>query len=115
MQYTLARMKSLLEKAKEAGIKPTKPSYTKATEDLYKTLYRFPEIVERASQDYSPQHVTTFLIGISGEFNSFYGREKIIDLENKEASGQHLAFVLAVERVISQGLYVLGIPILEKM
>ena len=115
LQYTLARIKSLIAKAKEHGIEVGDIMYTDTAQELFKTLYRFPKVVERAGQEYAPQLVTTFLIEIAGAFNSFYGKQQIVDLENKESSSANLGLATAVGVVLSQGFDVLGIPVLDRM
>ena len=115
LQYTLARINSLINKAKENGIEGGDIVYVDTAEELFKTLYRFPKVVERAEQGYAPQLVTTFLIETAGAFNSFYGKQQIIDLENRESTSANLALATAVGVVLSQGLNVLGIPVLDRM
>lgn len=113
LQYTHARIQSLLEKGKGLGIEPKYS--TGEISDLEKTLYRFPEIVEHAISEYAPQYIVTYLLETTRTFNSFYGEYKIIDEENKEVSAHRLALARATQIIIKNGLYLLGIKVPERM
>jgi len=115
LQYTLTRINSLLEKAKEQGINVGKIKYSESGGELLKTIYRFPEIVERAANEYAPQYVTTYLINLASAFNSFYAQEKIIDTDDKEKSSENLALTWAVSRILKNGLGILNIATPERM
>ena len=115
LQYTYARTNSLLEKGKEAGIEIKTGVYEASAESVYKLIYQFSEVVERAGEEYTPQTVTTFLMELASRFNAYYAGEKIIDIEKKEKSSEKLALVDAVNTVLKRGLVVLGIPAVERM
>lgn len=113
LQYAYARTNSLLEKAKEANNSHQSDLSTRPMHDLEKLLYRFPEIVERAMQDFAPNYLVTYLIEISGSFNNLYAHEQIIS-DNPDSS-----YLIEVTRafniVLKNGLTVLGIPTPERM
>lgn len=115
LQYTLARTQAVLQKAQEADFEPDAGELSDHAEGLQKMLYRFPEVIEKATTEYTPQTVTTFLIEVAGAFNSYYAQEKIIDTEDKEGTQARLVLVQAVSRVLQNGLQVLAIPQPEKM
>ncbi len=116
LQYTFVRTQALLAKAKkekfESGAQATLPP---SAELLTRLLYRFPEIVERAAAEYTPQHVATYLTALASEFNHWYATEKIVDAQNKEASQAKLALVVAIGTVLKNGLWLLGIVAPERM
>lgn len=115
LQYSYTRAKSLLEKAATVNLKSD--STTKTDKEvilLEKLLYRFPEIVARAGQEYAPHYVVTYLLELSSSFNSFYAGAKIIDLEDPESS-YRLALTESFATVMKNGLYLLGIESPEKM
>ena len=115
VQYTFARCNSLLEKAKEEGLKFDENSINiSETSSLEKILYRFPEIVERSVSLWAPHHVANYLLEISRAFNSWYGNTKILDKENPNASF-NLNLVKKTSFVIKNGLYILGIDAPERM
>jgi len=114
LQYTHARIQSMIEKAAEIGIVP-KYSAGIAQTDVERVTYRLPEVVEAALLEYSPNYVATYLIDTAREFNSFYGAHKIIDAENPEISAHRLAIAQAVQIVLKNGLSLLGISAPSKM
>lgn len=115
VQYTFARCNSLLEKAKEEGLKFDENSTNNSeTSSLEKILYRFPEIVERSVSLWAPHHVANYLLEVSRAFNSWYGNTKILDKENPNASF-NLNLVKKTSLVIKNGLYILGIDAPDRM
>jgi len=80
--------------------------------DLEKLLYRFPEVIARAQERYEPHHVTQFLTELASEFNSFYAQEKIL---GGEYEGYKLLLVAAFAATLENGLWLLGMPIPERM
>ncbi len=82
---------------------------------IEKLLYRFPEVVERSCEEYSPNYLTTYLTEIAGSFNSFYAQNKIINPDDIKRSYYRLMLAKATEIVLKNGLDILGIPAPEKM
>ena len=113
LQYTHARIQSLIEKGKELGMVPN--YQVENISDPEKILYRFPEIVEHTISEYAPQYIVTYLIETARAFNSFYGENKIIDELNKEVSEHRLAIALATQIVLKNGLSLLGIQAPDRM
>lgn len=114
LQYTHARIQTLLEKGLEQKITPI-VSFGGELSEIEKLLYRFPEIVESAVSEYAPNYIVTYLLEIARSFNSFYGANKIIDSENLEISAHRLAIAHATQIVIKNGLRLLGIEAPMKM
>jgi arginyl-tRNA synthetase len=121
LQYAYVRACSVLEKAEKTNELPAevKPlSENKSLEvaplsSLEKLLYRFPEIIEQAMKEKTPQNVATYLIEIAGAFNSFYANNKILDAG--EATSYRIALTQAFSIVMKNGLTVLGVPVPDKM
>jgi len=110
LQYAHTRAKAILEKANKdkIEIKDNKKNISL----LEKLLYRFPEIVARAGDEYEPHNVTTYLTELAGAFNSFYATEKIIGGENE---AYNLVLTKAFKITMKNGLYLLGIKTPERM
>ncbi len=119
LQYTCVRAKSVLEKAKQDFLDYTTPEKPRVTLDtpneVERLVYRFPEIVEKAGQEYAPHYLVTYLVELSAAFNGFYANNKIIDSENPELTSYRLALTKAVSTVLTNGLYLLGIKVPERM
>jgi arginyl-tRNA synthetase len=115
LQYSYARAKSILEKAKIAGIKPSvKISPESIAAPLEKILYRFPEVVLRSSIEYKPQYVAAYLLDLAGAFNAFYGSNQIVNAEDPQ-SPYRVALSEAFAIIVKTGLTLLGIQVPEKM
>lgn len=114
LQYTHARIQTLIEKAKEQGIIAELQSGIEIS-DLEKIMYRFPEVVELAITEYAPNYIVTYLLEVARSFNSFYGSNKIIDTDNKEISAHRIAIARSAQIIIKNGLWMLGINAPDKM
>lgn len=113
LQYSTVRAKSVLEKARGINLEAQLPSEWKTT-DLERLITRFLSVVERASKEYAPHYIVTYLTKLAGEFNAFYASHKIID-ENDSTSSYRLAITRAFAEVMEKGLDLLGIKVPEKM
>ncbi len=124
LQYTAVRANSVLEKSKFQisnfksifkflNSKTEKPENFEITE-LEKYLYRFPEVIERAGVENAPHHIVTYLTELASVFNSFYAKEKIVDLKDPN-SPYKIALTKAVANILKSGLNLLGIMVPERM
>src|SRR5690606_26105085 len=88
LQYTHARIASVLAKATDAGIAAELRSAAipDTPYEIEKLLYRFSEVVEEAFEEREPHRVATFLIELSSAFNTFYANERIADVSDPHAS-----------------------------
>lgn len=115
LQYTNARINSVLEKALEAGFVPkAEKTVEDLPSDVEKLVTRFPGVVELAISEWAPHHLATYLLGLARAFNSWYGNTKLVDPENKN-TGYNLALAKSVGIVIQNGLQLLGIKSPERM
>lgn len=114
LQYSYVRAKSVLEKAKDVGIKPSVEVRPQQIAEIERRLYRFPEVVARAREEYQPHHITTYLTELAGVFNSWYANGKIVDTSDT-TSPYKLALTEAFSHVMKNGLWLLGIKVPEKM
>jgi len=124
LQYAYARTNSVLEKA---GMNPSNlplsrevdantsldKEETEEIRTVERLLYRFPEIVVRAGEEYAPQLVTTYLTELASAFNNFYAQEQIVSSEPE--SPYRLAITKAFNIVMRNGLTILGIPTPERI
>ena len=115
LQYTHARIQSVLEKAKGEGVTPSLKAehVPEGAYELEKMLYRFPEVVE-AFESREPHQVATFLTEVASYFNSFYAQEKIADVNDAHAPYK-AALAAAVGQTLKNGLWLLGIKAPERM
>lgn len=115
LQYTYARIQSILDKAKDEGVKAKAklPSDWKTT-DVEKMVYRFPEIVLHALREQGPHHICIYLLDLAREFNSWYGNTQIVD-KGDESSRYKVSVAESVAVVIQNGLAILGVEVVERM
>lgn len=120
IQYTYARICSILRKAAEAGIAlPTtfQASINLSTkeENLIQTLADFPAIVKQAGTDYNPSILANYTYDLVKEFNQFYHDFSILKEENEDIKRFRLLLSTNVAKVIKQGMALLGIEVPERM
>lgn len=111
LQYAYARTRSLLAKAGEK--KPDVDTMCAHVCPLHEYILRFPEVVLRAEEEREPHYIATYLIELAREFSAFYANTIVLDGADDEP--YKLALVSAVSNVLKKGLWLLGMPILEKM
>lgn len=114
LQYTHARLCSVIAKAKALGVREVTSSVPETPYALERMLYRFPEVLAKAATLCEPHHVVTYLVELASEFNAFYAHERIADASDTYASYK-LAMAHAVQLTLKNGLQVLGIAAPEAM
>lgn len=120
IQYTFVRSQSILKKAgsgrQVAGgrFEPRATSHELQAEEesLLRTIIHFPEIVEKAAEEFMPNTLSTYLFDLAQKFNLFYQKQKIIGTESEDFK---LQLTASVGNVLKRGLYLLGIESPEKM
>jgi arginyl-tRNA synthetase len=118
LQYTYARIESLLSKGRELGIDLNSPNSGDVTDqvtNIHRILYRFPEVVQSAAESYGPHHVVTYLLQVAQEFNSYYGAHKMVDDTDLITTSYRLRLARAVQIVLHNGLYLLGMSAPKQM
>lgn len=114
LQYTYARILSVLEKAAVAGVLPSAEVIYPPISDVELLMYQFEEVIANAMQERVPHKLTGFLTELAGAFNSFYAHEKIAD-GSDEYAPYKAAIAKAVAITLKNGLWVLGIEAPERM
>jgi arginyl-tRNA synthetase len=110
VQYSYARAKSILRKAKNF-----KASYElQEGQELAKLLEKFPQVIQNAASKYKTQYLTNYLLNVSKKFNEFYHKNPVLRADIKTRNAR-LTLIKATSQVIKNGLNLLGIEILEKM
>jgi arginyl-tRNA synthetase len=114
LQYTHARIMSVLEKARAGGVAPDTTHVPETPYMIEKILYRFEEVIQEALAARSPHIVATYLIELAGAFNTFYATEKIADQADTHAPYK-AALADAVRITLKNGLWTLGIKAPDRM
>lgn len=111
LQYTLARLTSLLLKAQEAGVADAQGVQDPPAE-LERLIARYPAVVFRAQEEFAPHHVTQYLLALTRSFNTYYAQKQILGVPE---SVYRVRLARAVARTLSHGLDLLAIPRMEQM
>ena len=114
LQYSATRAASVLKKAEAENISPAYTDVINEVTPLERALYKFPEIVNRASIDLAPHHIVTYLIELATSFNSFYANHPIV-VKDDPSSNYKVALTQAFLTTMTNGLLLLGICVPEKM
>lgn len=114
LQYTYARLKSILKKAK--GVPKLDSIVLDNERDvlLVLKLSEFPEVLERVKETYMPSQLASYLYELARELNSYYHSEPVIYSE-EELRAVRLNLVKAASEVLRTGLNLLGIKTVERM
>ena len=120
IQYTYARIASIMRKAKDAGIEPMangqKPIAVSDKEiALIQKLNAFATAVAQAGQDYSPSGIANYCYELTKEFNQFYHDYSILGADDTDTKQFRLLLAKTVAKVLKQGMGLLGIEMPERM
>ena len=120
IQYTYARIQSVLRKAAEAGIvipEQLHPGIELSTkeEGLIQMLADFAGVVKQAGEDYSPSVIANYCYDLVKEYNQFYHDYSILREENADVKVFRLALSREVGKVVRLGMGLLGIEVPERM
>ena len=120
IQYTHARIKSVLRKAEEQNINiattiPATISISEKEAGLIRQLSTFPEIVKQAGKEYSPSVIANYIYDLVKEYNQFYHDFSILKEENEDLRSFRLLLSKNVAKIISLGMNLLGIKVPERM
>ena len=108
LQYTHARICSVLEKAKLTGLSSSVSLLPETVYEVERIIYQFEEVVKEAFVERAPHKIASYLIELASAFNSFYAEEKIADSTDTYAPYK-IAVAEAVRTTLKSGLWVLAI------
>ena len=120
IQYTYARIRSIMRKAEAEGIvlpsvlPDTLPLNEKEVQ-LIQKLNSFETVVEQAGKDYSPSGIANYCYELTKDFNQFYHDYSILNAESAEAKTLRLVLAKNVAKTIKNGMQLLGIEVPERM
>ena len=118
IQYTHARIRSILRKAEEAGI--STEGYTNAEllpeeVELIKALSEFPAVVRTAGEQFAPSVIAAYAYDLAKQFNGYYHDHSILKEENTTTRALRLMLASTVASVIRRAMSLLGISVPERM
>ena len=115
IQYTYARIQSILRKAGELPTLPTSGDLHPKERELIKQLSLFTSVVQQAADTYSPALIANYVYELVKEFNSFYQNVSILGEEDPVKRSLRIHLSRKVGEVIATGFDLLGIEVPERM
>ena len=120
IQYTYARIRSILRKAQDAGIDlpatlPTGVALSTKEEEIIQQLADFAAVVRAAGEDFSPSAIANYCYDLVKNYNQFYHEFQILREENVDVRAFRLVLSQNVAKVVRLGMGLLGIEMPERM
>ncbi|WP_346854635.1 arginine--tRNA ligase [uncultured Draconibacterium sp.] len=119
VQYTYARIQSVLRKAADKNIvvdpEQNITDISAKEKDLLKRISLFPAAVKEAGDNYSPAIIANYCYELVKEFNQFYHDHHILGEPNADVMNFRLVLASAVGKVIQKGMNLLGVEMPERM
>ncbi|MCC2234937.1 arginine--tRNA ligase [Bacteroides hominis] len=120
IQYTYARIQSVLRKAAEAGIVipqvlPANIELSEKEEGLIQMVADFAAVVRQAGEDYSPSGIANYVYDLVKEYNQFYHDFSILREENEDLKLFRVALSANIAKVVRLGMGLLGIEVPDRM
>ncbi|MBK9933341.1 MAG: arginine--tRNA ligase [Cytophagaceae bacterium] len=119
IQYTHARIKSILRRAnitENQNIEIAEGSILNKEElDLVFLINQYPDIIQKAAEEYSPAVIANYVYDLAKTFNGFYAQHSVINETDESIKTLRLALVKKIAQTIKHGMGLLGIDVPEKM
>lgn len=120
IQYTYARIRSIMRKADAEGIKQPQQLSTNAPLNdkeiaLIQKLNDYRAVVEQAGTDYSPSGIANYCYELTKDFNQFYHDYSILNANSEEEKTARLVLAANVAKTIKNAMQLLGIEVPERM
>ena len=120
IQYTHARIKSVLRKSAEQGIDISNTlnnqiSISEKETNLVQLLGAFPAAVKQAGEEFSPALIANYIYELVKEYNQFYHDFSILRENNQDLKLFRIKLSAAIANVIKNGMKLLGIEVPERM
>ena len=120
IQYTYARIQSVLRKASEQGLEipttlDTSVKISEKAQQLIQSITKFATVVQDAGKDYNPSGIANYVYELVKEYNQFYHDYSILKEEDESLKMLRLVLSLNVAKVIKTGFNLLGIEVPNRM
>jgi arginyl-tRNA synthetase len=116
LQYAGVRIKSILEKAKAAGLKAENTgTLSESEKTLGVKILEWPGTLDRAAEMKNPTYIVTYLLELAQAWSSFYADNSVLKADSENLVKARLALASKVLDVLDSGLNVLGIEVPERM
>ena len=118
IQYTHARIRSIMRKAEETGIQTDGFTQAQLLQDeieLIKALTEYPATVRTAGEQFAPSVIAAYAYDLAKQFNGYYHDHSILKEENEATRALRLKLAAVVARTLKSAMALLGINVPERM
>jgi arginyl-tRNA synthetase len=115
IQYTYARIKSILRKEQVNGVKAQSEGLLKLEKELLLLLEQYPDILKQAATDHNPSAIANYIFSVAQTYNSFYTAHSVLKAKNEEKKNLRLRICRLTAGVIQNAMGLLGIRVPERM
>jgi arginyl-tRNA synthetase len=115
IQYTHARIKSILRKAAIIENNHERTALLPLEKELLVTIESYPMVVQQACAEQDPSHLANYLYTLAKSFNSFYTQHSVLNADTEEKKDLRIQLSSFTALVISNGMHLLGIEAPERM
>lgn len=117
IQYTHARIKSILRKVESNQLSETSDQQLLNTleKQLLLQLEQFSSIIEEAAMAHDPSKIAIYVFNLAKTFNSFYSEHSIVNAESEEQKNLRIKLAILTAQTIKKGMAMLGIKVPERM
>ena len=115
VQYTYARIKSILRKETFDETQKISPPLLKSEKDIAVVAEQFPSVILEAGKEMDPSKVAAYIFTLAKTFNSFYSELSIGKAENEEKKQLRLKLAMITANILKSGMQLLGAQVPERM
>ena len=115
IQYTYARIRSILRKEKAANSNPLISSLLPREKKLIVLIEQYSAIIEQATVEYNPSVIAIYAFNLAKDFNTFYTEHLVVNAESAEKKQLRLQLCEMTANVIASSMQLLGIRVPERM
>lgn len=117
VQYTYARIRSILRKASNLEKKSdfNKIELSSQERELILNLEKWDATLQEAAKELNPSIIANYVFNLAKQFNGFYVNHSVLNAENEDSQALRLRISVMVANMIRYGLYLLGIKVPERM
>jgi arginyl-tRNA synthetase len=115
VQYTHARIKSILRKEQGAGNKFQGGELLKLEKALLVLVEQYPDVVQQAAKENNPSAIANYIYSVAQTYNTFYTTHSVLKAESEEKKQLRLMICQLTANVIKNAMHLLGINVPERM
>lgn len=115
IQYTHARIKSILRKEKATDQLTVSANLLPLEKELLIELENYPTVVEQACKEHDPSHIANYVYHLAKTYNSFYTEHSVMNAESADKKHLRLLLCSFTANVIAGSMQLLGIKVPERM